>query len=396
MPLPLASPSTACPPLAVAESTKPNKAWLSFWENLPLRIGAWYALLGIGGAAIWQVLPRDASGHITGPVSRLVGGASGVDAAVGFSKDAATAAMTSANPKDVGDVIVTTTVAVLAAICLTLPVAWTYMFARQKKGFQQALVQSLLILPVVVACIVILVQNSVALAFGLGAIVAAVRFRTSIDDSKDASFIFACMAIGLACGVELGAAAVLSVLFNLVVIGLWYTDFGRAPANLEGEMAQRRLERALAVANRTGAFVARMDDEVLKALGPDQLEALALRAKRRKKKLTGESTTEERVVVTKAPAPAEPPPDAEQVLRVFSRDPDAARATVEALLGEYLAEWRFLRVVPDGADGVQRLEYLGRLAPNTIPQQVLYDVRTRSTPHVMRCELKPRGPGDDA
>ncbi|MCU0624268.1 MAG: DUF4956 domain-containing protein [Gemmatimonadaceae bacterium] len=379
----------------MADPAKPNKAWLAFWENLPLRLGAWYALLGGVVAALWPVLPRDAAGRLTGPVSRLIGGSGAVDAAVGLGKGAAERTLLAPAATHVGDVIVATTIAVIAAVCLTLPVAWTYMFARQKKGFQQALVQSLLILPVVVTGIVILVQNSLALAFGLGAIVAAVRFRTNIDDSKDAAFIFAAMAIGLACGVELAAAGVLSVLFNLVVMGLWYTDFGRAPANLEGEMAQRRLERALAVANRTGAFVARMDEEVLKALAPEQLEALAARAKRRKKKLTGEPTTEERAVGA-APAthPPAPPLDAEQVLRVYARDPAAARAAVEALLGEYLAEWRFLRVVPEGTDGVQRIDYLGRLAPNTIPQQVLYDVRTRSTPHVMRCELKPRGPDD--
>ena len=377
----------------MADAAKPNKAWLAFWEHLPLRLGAWYAFLGGAAATIWPFLPRDAAGHLTGPMARLVGGSVGFDATVGVGRQGADEAIRAAAARDVGDVVVATTVAVLAAVCLTLPVAWTYMYARRTKGYQQALVQSLLILPVVVTGIVILVQDSLALAFGLGAIVAAVRFRTSIDDSKDASFIFAVMAIGLACGVELAVGAVMSLLFNAVMIGLWYTDFGRVPPNLEGEMAQRRLERALAVANRTGAFVARMDEEVLKALAPEQLEALALRARRRRKKLLGEATTEERATGPGASAPAA---DAEQVLVVVTRDPDATRPVVEALLNEYLAEWRLLRVVPDGADGAQRIEYLGRLAPSTIPQQVLYDVRTRSTPHVMRCELKPRGPGDDA
>jgi len=237
----------------MADAAKPNKAWLAFWEHLPLRLGAWYAFLSGAAATIWPFLPRDAAGHLTGPMARLVGGSVGFDATVGVGRQGADEAIRAAAARDVGDVVVATTVAVLAAVCLTLPVAWTYMYARRKKGYQQALVQSLLILPVVVTGIVILVQDSLALAFGLGAIVAAVRFRTSIDDSKDASFIFAVMAIGLACGVELAVGAVMSLLFNAVMIGLWYTDFGRVPPNLEGEMAQRRLERALAVANRTGA-----------------------------------------------------------------------------------------------------------------------------------------------
>ncbi|MDX2183837.1 MAG: DUF4956 domain-containing protein [Gemmatimonadaceae bacterium] len=364
--------------------TKPNKTWLAFWENLPLRLTAYYAvLLGLGSAII-AMLPRDSTGRLTGAVGRLMGGSAGGDNTFSVAGGSAKTLLTAAAGHSPADVVLSTTIAVLAAVALTTPVAWTYMFSRQKKGYSQPLVQSLLILPVVVTGIVILVQNSLALAFGLGAIVAAVRFRTNIEDSKDAAFIFLAMAVGLACGVELPVAATLSVLFNVVVMVLWYNDFGRAPANLEGEMAKRRLDRALAIANRTGAFVARMDEEVLKALAPEQLEALASRAQRRKAKLTGEKTTT-----------AENAADAPQVLHVHTRDPDAARPVVEPLLNDYLTDWRFLRAVPSG-EGVYRLEYLGRLAANIIPAQVLYDVRTKSTPHVMRCELKPRGPGDDA
>jgi hypothetical protein len=368
--------------------SKPNKTWLAFWENLPLRLTAYYAVLLGGSSAVIAMLPRDETGRLTGAVGRLMGGSAGGDNSLsvdgGSAKELLAASASQLASHSATEVVISTTIAVLAAVALTTPVAWTYMFSRQKKGYSQPLVQSLLILPVVVTGIVILVQNSLALAFGLGAIVAAVRFRTNIEDSKDAAFIFLAMAVGLACGVELPVAATLSVLFNVVVMVLWYNDFGRAPANLEGEMAKRRLDRALAIANRTGAFVARMDEEVLKALAPEQLEALASRAQRRKAKLTGEKANT-----------AENAADAPQVLRVHTRDPDAARPVVEPLLNDYLTDWRFLRAVPAG-EGVYRLEYLGRLAANIIPAQVLYDVRTKSTPHVMRCELQPKGPGDDA
>src|SRR5688572_13376017 len=80
--------------------------------------------------------------------------------------------------------------AVTAAFVLAVPVAWTYMWTRRKKGYRQSVVQSLVLLPVVVAGVVVLVKSNVALAFALAGIVAAVRFRTSLDDSKDAVFIF--------------------------------------------------------------------------------------------------------------------------------------------------------------------------------------------------------------
>lgn len=362
----------------------PSKAWLAFWQNLPLRLVAYYGLIAGVAAAGWPFLPRDTAGRIVGPFGRLVGGAAGFDQGL-VESGRAKAIAASIAPTGLTDVVVSTLLATVAAVVFTLPVAWVYMYARKKKGFQQALVQSLLILPVVVTGIVILVQHSLALAFGLGAIVAAVRFRTNIEDSKDAAFIFVSMAIGLACGVELPVAALLSASFNTVMIVLWVTDFGASPANLEGDLARRRLDRALAIANRTGAFIARMDEEVLKSLAPEQLEALASRAKRRRQKLVGEpTTTEERAVAD------------ETLVRVLARDADAARPLVEPVLHGHLTEWRYLRTRPGAAPGVTVLEYAGRLAPTTIPQQVLYDVRTRGAPHVIRCELEPRGPGDDA
>jgi hypothetical protein len=180
--------------------------------------------------------------------------------------------------------ILTASVAMISAFMLALPVAWVYILTRAKRGFQQSVVQSLIILPIVVAGILVLVKHSLALAFGLGAVVAAVRFRSNLEDSKDAVYVFLSIGLGLAAGVQVPVALALSVIFNSVILLLWYTDFGRAPADLEGDVARRRLERAMATANRTGMFVARLDEEVLESLSPDQLDALADRAWRRKRR----------------------------------------------------------------------------------------------------------------
>ena len=131
------------------------------------------------------------------------------------------------------------------------------------RGYQQSVVQLLIILPVVVAGIVVLVKYSLALAFSLGGIAAAVRFRNTLDDSKDAVYVFLVIGLGIAAAVDLPVALVISFLFNVVIVGLWLTDFGRTPVALDGRMAERRLARARQLA-RTGTFVARIDDEVLK------------------------------------------------------------------------------------------------------------------------------------
>src|SRR5688572_2146051 len=80
--------------------------------------------------------------------------------------------------------------AMTVAALVALPVGWLYILTRQKKGFRQSLVQSMIILPMVVAGVVVLVKNSLALAFALAGIVAAVRFRNTLEDSKDAVYIF--------------------------------------------------------------------------------------------------------------------------------------------------------------------------------------------------------------
>jgi hypothetical protein len=65
-------------------------------------------------------------------------------------------------------------------------------------------------------------------------IVAAVRFRNTLDDSKDAVYVFLATAIGLASAVNLPVAAVISIGFNALALVMYYTDFGSAPVELDG------------------------------------------------------------------------------------------------------------------------------------------------------------------
>lgn len=118
-------------------------------------------------------------------------------------------------------------VSMLGCFALMLPTSWVYMATRQKKGFNQAMVQTLIILAMAVTGVVVIVRNSLALAFSLAGIVGAVRFRNSLPDTRDTLYVFLAIGVGLASGVEaLGAAAVLSVVFNYTVLALNRTDYG--------------------------------------------------------------------------------------------------------------------------------------------------------------------------
>ncbi len=253
---------------------------------------------------------------------------------------------------------VTVSVAMIASILLSLPVAWIYQLTRAKRGYQQSVVQLLIILPLVVAGIVVLVKYSVALAFSLAGIVAAVRFRNTLDDSKDAVYVFLATGVGLASAVDIPVATAISVLFNATVLTLWYTDFGNVPVELEGRIAARRLKRARELA-RTGTFVAQIDNEVLQNMTREQLEGVAERAWKRARD-DGDK---------KQPAAGK-----ELRLRVRTKNMKATREAFDPLLEDLVKEWGSSDVTKD-ADGIQTIDYFVQLKNKTEPDELLALVR---------------------
>jgi hypothetical protein len=118
-------------------------------------------------------------------------------------------------------------VAIIAAILVSLPVSWVYMAVRGGEEYDQSLVNSIIVLPMVVTGIVIIVQNSLALAFSLAGIAGAVRFRNSLKSSGDALFILLAVGTGLAAGIgAIELAAVISIAFNYCFAMLWITEYG--------------------------------------------------------------------------------------------------------------------------------------------------------------------------
>lgn len=254
---------------------------------------------------------------------------------------------------DEPDRAIAVAVAMLAAILLSLPVAWVYQLTRAKKGYQQSVVQLMIMLPLVVAGVVILVKNSLVLAFSLGGIVAAVRFRNSLDDSKDAVYVFLATGLGLAAAVDIPVATVISMLFNVTVLTIWYTDFGNSPVELEGSIAAKRLKRAKELA-QTGTFVAQIDNEVLRNMNREQLEGLAQRALKRSR---GESSK----------------PDAggeELRLRIRTRDAAGTRRGLELVLPEFAREWRTGAIQID-TEGISTIDYFIRPKKTTQPDDLV-------------------------
>jgi hypothetical protein len=116
---------------------------------------------------------------------------------------------------------------IVASFLLMLPVTWICMGARQRKDVSQSFIQTILVLPMVITGIVHVVHNSLALAFSLAGIVAGVRFRHTLKDSAETTYLFTAIGVGVACGINaVEVAAIVSIFFNYTVLGLWATEFG--------------------------------------------------------------------------------------------------------------------------------------------------------------------------
>jgi hypothetical protein len=131
--------------------------------------------------------------------------------------------------------------ACVGAIVLTVPVSWVYFITSRARRIDQSFVQTIMILPVVVSGIAMIVLNSLALAFSLAGVVAAVRFRFSLAQPSDAMYIFVSIGIGLGCGIgAVGVAYVISAAFVLTTIVIWKLEYGKTLAGPFLTMLTRR------------------------------------------------------------------------------------------------------------------------------------------------------------
>ncbi len=335
------------------------------------RVVAYYILLAALALVLYQFAPTLPGVFTSGRFDRLL-------------QQSPSNAFTggSSTPLSAQEAAIEAIIAMLGSYLLMLPVAWVYILTRQKRGYQQSLVQTLIILPIVVAAIVVLVKSNVALAFSLGGIVGAIAFRNRLEDTKDAVQIFLAIGVGLSCGVQvMSVAVVLSMFYNLINLTLWWTDFGRTPAAFDGPPAQRRLAQLRqAQARRTGTFVSQVDSVLLRSMTPEQLLALAERAKKRRERLSeemGVAVTGELKV-----------PRFDATLRIAAPggDVDSIRRSIEVALGEGAKFWQ-LEAVTTADAGRQTILYRVKLKKSVPGPVLLESVRRAVVGRVLSVDL---------
>ncbi len=129
----------------------------------------------------------------------------------------------------------------IGSLILTVPISWVYFITSRARRIDQSFLQTIMILPVVVTGIAMIVVNSLALAFSLAGVVAAVRFRFSLNQPSDAMYIFVAIGIGLGSGIgALGISGVISLMFVVATLVIWKLEYGKTLAGPFLTMLTRR------------------------------------------------------------------------------------------------------------------------------------------------------------
>jgi hypothetical protein len=121
----------------------------------------------------------------------------------------------------------TLAIALLLSFACGHAIAWVYMFTHTGLSYSRSYVNTLIVMPVIVAMVMMILANNLVVAFGLMAIFAMVRFRSILRDTLDTAYVLAVIVIGLACGTLKFTSAIIGSLATLAIMFyFWATAFG--------------------------------------------------------------------------------------------------------------------------------------------------------------------------
>jgi hypothetical protein len=267
------------------------------------------------------------------------------------------------------------TISLLGALSLMIPVAWVYLLTKQRRGYDESVVQAMLILPIAVAGIVFIVQFSVPLAFSLAGIVAAVRFRSTLKDTKDAVYVFLAIGVGLASGARvLGVSAVLSIVFNVVILYLFWSNFGNIYADQRSRTGAMGLADVLAGPGSAASAISMGDPQLLEAMTQVEIRDVATRVARIERYLRSELSRKKKERLN-------------ALLIVHAEQLVGAQSVVEEILGRMAIRWDLAEILP-GAGTTSVLEYMIRLKEEESPARVLELLKSAPGRQVLAAEYR--------
>ena len=243
------------------------------------------------------------------------------------------------------DELIITFITLTMALLLVLPLAWVHMITNAGKN-NESLTQTLITLSVIVAGVMLLLQDNLARSFSLVGVVGAVRYRNTLKDPKDAVFVFLSIGIGMACGLQASRVAVLLSVFEcIILLVLWVYHTGR-PVVAEAALLDT-LKGAENRGDRTPA-------QALAWLSPEARDRLDadLESQSRYIHLAARFATKK----------GKKKPNSVIVVQLASGSP---HEQLTRDIEEHHGAWRLLGLEERG--GVTSLEYLGRVPRKEMP-----------------------------
>lgn len=246
--------------------------------------------------------------------------------------------------KNLDDLIITF-FALTITFLLILPVAWVHTLSKGDES-DPSLTQTLVMLSIIVAGVMLLLEDNLARSFSLVGVVAAVRYRNTLKDPKDAVYVFLSLGIGMACGLQAYHVAMLLSFFECaILLVLWVYRTG-APQVDEANLLQN-LKASEKKGERTPA------------------EALAWLTPEARDRLEADLETQSRYITLAAMLPNKNGKRPNCVIAVQTVGSVAARDAVNAQMEDHRGKWRLLDTTEK--DGVTTLEYMGRLPRKNSP-----------------------------
>lgn len=116
------------------------------------------------------------------------------------------------------------------AMAMGLILAAIYRATHKGLSYSQSFTQTIVFVAVVVAIVMMVIGASLARAFALVGALSIIRFRTVVKDTKDTSFVFASLALGMAAGTSnyllagagLGFVSILAWFMQITNFGALY------------------------------------------------------------------------------------------------------------------------------------------------------------------------------
>lgn len=113
------------------------------------------------------------------------------------------------------------------AFVLGLIIYISYRFSHSSAVYSARFNVSLLMLTLITTLIMNVIGNNIALSLGMVGALSIIRFRTAVKDPRDTTYIFWCIAVGIACGVSYYTLALIgsAVIFvTMLVMGTIKTN----------------------------------------------------------------------------------------------------------------------------------------------------------------------------